>query len=57
VGPRAILDAVVKRKIPSSSRESNRSLVAIPTEQYTRYVHSGARGSYVIGPRTSSVLF
>jgi hypothetical protein len=23
VGPRAILDAVVKRKIPSSSRESN----------------------------------
>jgi hypothetical protein len=40
VGPRADLDAVVKRKIPSSRRESNpknpdraaRSLVAISTE-------------------------
>jgi hypothetical protein len=38
VGPRAVLDTVVKRKIPSLHRESNprtpivRSLVAIPTE-------------------------
>jgi hypothetical protein len=40
VGPRAGLDAVVKRKIPSTRRESNHrtlivqahSLVAIPTE-------------------------
>jgi hypothetical protein len=39
VGPRAVLDAVVKRTIPSSRRESNpttdrpaRSLVAIPTK-------------------------
>jgi hypothetical protein len=40
VGPRDVLEAVVKRKIPSPRRESNsrnsdrpaRSLVAVPTE-------------------------
>jgi hypothetical protein len=42
VGPRAVLDAMVKREIPSSRRESNprnpisiHSLVAVPTELIT----------------------
>jgi hypothetical protein len=34
VGPRAVLDAVVRRKIPSTSRESNpRTLIVQPIAQ------------------------
>jgi hypothetical protein len=34
VGPRAVLDAVVKRKIPSPSQESNpRTLIVQPVAQ------------------------
>jgi hypothetical protein len=41
VCPRAVLDAVVKRKIPTSRQDSNsdrpaRSLVAVPTEKLRR---------------------
>jgi hypothetical protein len=35
VGPRAGLDAVVKRKIPSPSRDSNPSIIQPAVQSYT----------------------
>jgi hypothetical protein len=42
MGPRAVLDAVVKKKIPSSRRESNsRTPIVQPVAQrYTDYYYS-----------------
>jgi hypothetical protein len=44
VGPRAVLDAVVKRKIPSPRRESKpRTPIVQPVAQhYTDWVNTGA---------------
>jgi hypothetical protein len=35
VGPRAVLDAVVRRKIPSPHRESNPSIIQPVAQRYT----------------------
>jgi hypothetical protein len=55
VDPRAGLDAVAKRKIPSPCRESNpcrqaRGLVAIPATNYVSYTQLS---SYPMGIRVS----
>jgi hypothetical protein len=54
VGPGAVLDAVVKRKVPSSCQESNpscpaRSLVAIPTE-LSRFLENKALLTVIVKP-------
>jgi hypothetical protein len=52
VGPRAVLDAVVKRKIPSSSRESN---PRIPTEQPVAQVtYHGSLGWVMVSQKILS---
>jgi hypothetical protein len=58
VGPRTVLDAVVKRKIPSPRRKSNPrtpiSLVAIPTE-LSRPIHTQTRARVCVYVYISSL--
>jgi hypothetical protein len=51
VGPRAILDAVVKRKIPSLRRESNpRTPIVQPVAQPSSHIGTRNRKRNVTGP-------